>query len=155
MIDKEKYVAKIANASPLELIIINFDIILDYLEYSRKNINTDTKNFDISIKKARKALLELKLGLELDNEIGKELYALYNYADKKIADYLFTKDTNELDEAIKILIKLKNSFEAILHLEKDKSKVMKNTETLYSGLTYDKNAKPIEYRDNNNRGFKA
>ncbi len=51
-INKQDYVAKIASASPLKLVIINFEIIFDYLEESKKAINNE-KEFDFYILKAR------------------------------------------------------------------------------------------------------
>ena len=52
-INKEEYVAKIATASPLRLVIINFEILFDYLEESKKNINDD-KSFDFKLNKEEK-----------------------------------------------------------------------------------------------------
>ena len=68
-INKQDYVAKIANASPLKLVVINFEIILDYLKESENTINNE-KEFDFNILKARQFLSELRASLDMQYEIS-------------------------------------------------------------------------------------
>ncbi len=152
-IDKQKYVAKISKASPLNLVIINFEIILDYLEESRKNIDNN-KMFEFNILKARQFLLELRCSLDMQYEISSQLLTMYIYADKQIANFLFNKDLKYLDDAINVLKNIMSGFEQID--EEDKTSIMENTESIYTGLTYGKNGKLNEFVDiDHNKGFKA
>lgn len=154
-IDKEKYVSKIVNASPLNLVIINFEIIFDYLEESKK-YKDDDKNFDFYVFKARQFLSELRGNLNMKYEISYELLTLYNYVDKMLAYYLFSKDDKDLEQAISILQKLMSGFVDIEEEEKDKTPIMENTDKVYAGLTYGKNGKLNEFIDTKiNKGFKA
>lgn len=154
-INKQDYVAKIANASPLKLVIINFEIILDYLEQSKISINKD-KEFAFNILKARQFLLQLRYSLNMKYEISKYLLTMYNYVDRQLAKFLFNKNLEELEEATKILKTIMSGFEGIKDQEKDKKAIMENTDTIYAGLTYGKNGKLEEFVDvKHNKGFKA
>ena len=152
-IDKQKYVAKISTASPLNLVVINFEIILDYLEESKKNIDDD-KNFEFNILKARQFLMELRCSLDMQYEISAHLLTMYIYADKQIAKFLFNKDLKCLDDATNVLKTIMSGFEEIE--EKDKTSIMENADSIYAGLTYGKNGQLQEFVDvNQNKGFKA
>lgn len=154
-INKKDYVAKIANASPLKLVIINFEIILDYLEESIKVINNE-KEFDFNILKARQFLSELRASIDMQYEISSYLLTLYNYADMKIARFLFSKNIDDLEPALKVLKNIMSGFEEIESKEEDKTAIMENTDSIYAGLTYGKDGKLNEFIDTNyNKGFKA
>ncbi len=154
-INKQDYVAKIASASPLKLVIINFEIIFDYLEESKQNINNE-KEFDFYILKARQFLSELRCSLDMQYEISSYLLTMYNYVDRQLAKFLFSKKLEDLEEGTKILKTIMAGFEGIENQEKDKSSIMENTDTIYAGLTYGKDGRLQEFVDiKNNKGFKA
>lgn len=153
MIDKQSYVARIATASPLKLVLINFEIILDYLKDS-KDCLEDEKLFNFNIIKARQFLTELRCSLDMQYEISYDLLSLYNYIDKKMSDFLFRKDIKDYEEATELLKTIMSGFEQIQ--ENDESPIMTNTDSIYAGLTYGKGGKLEEFVDiRNNKGFKA
>lgn len=153
-IDKAKYVAKIASANKKDLIIIHFDIIIDYLEESKNYTKEKTKKLDFNIKKARQFLAELRCSINNSYELSAYLNTMYDYIDTVICKYLFNKDINTIDEAINILNNIKKGFNDIKY--KDETKVMENTHSIYAGLTYSKDGSLDEYVDTDiNRGFKA
>ena len=154
-IDKQKYVTKVSSASPLKLVVINFEIIFDYLEESEKTINNE-KEFQFNILKARQFLTELRVSLDMQYEISSYLLTLYIYVDRQLAKFLFSKDSNHLNDAKNILKTIMTGFEDIEDEEKDKSSLMENTETVYAGLTYGRDGKLEEFVDiKHNRGYKA
>lgn len=154
-INKQDYVAKIANASPLRLVIINFEIIFDYLEQSKQNIDNE-KEFDFNILKSRQFLSELRGSLDMQYEISSYLLTMYNYVDRQLAKFLFSKKIEDLEAGTKVLKTIMSAFEEIEHQEKDKSSIMENTDTIYAGLTYGKNGQLQEFVDiKHNKGFKA
>lgn len=153
---KEDYVARIATASPLQLIIINFEIIIDYINKSKKYIKTKDKNFDFNIQKARQFLLELRSSLNMEYEISFNLLAIYNFVDSQLAKYLFNENIEIANDCIKILNNLLEGFKAIEEQEENKSSLMENTHQIFAGLTYNKNGNLEEFIDTDtNRGFKA
>ena len=153
---KENYVARIANASPLQLIIINFEIIIDYINASKKYIKTKDKNFDFNIQKARQFLLELRSSLNMEYEISFNLMAIYNFIDSQLAKYLFNENIEIADDCIKILNTILEGFKGIEEQEENKDSLMENTHQIFAGLTYNKNGTLEEFIDTDtNRGFKA
>lgn len=153
LIKKDEYVLKITNASKVQLVIINFELIIDYINEAKKNLQSE-KDFSFYIDKARQFLRELSASLNMDYEISYTFLSLYHYVDERLAKFLFNKSIETADEALKILIGLKEAWEQVK--EEDTSPVMKNVEQMYAGLTYSKNGKLAEYVDTSaNRGFKA
>lgn len=153
---KEDYVAKIANATPLQLVIINFEIIIDYINESKLYINTKEKNFDFNIQKARQFLLELRSSLNMEYELSANLMSIYNFVDAQLAKYLFNENIEIADDCIKILNNILDGFKQIKNEENEKQALMQNTQQIFAGLTYDKNGNLDEFIDTDlNRGFKA
>lgn len=154
----QDYVAKISMATPLQLVIINYEIIIDYLNCSKNYIDNkeDIKTFHFNINKARDFLGELRAGLNMTYDISYELMSIYNYVDKLLAFVLFNRKVCNIDEAIQILQKLMSSWIKIQDEEEDKSPSMQNTQHILSGITYNKNGLLNEYVEPDlDRGFKA
>lgn len=154
-ISPKDYVARIANASQLQLVIINYEIILDYL-IAAKNSLDNKIDFDFDLEKSRQFLNELRVSLDMQYTLSKYLLSLYIYIDQQIAYCQFNYDVKHIDEAVKILNTLLDSWKKIEIDENDKTPIMENTEQLYAGLTYGKDGNLNEYVDiKANRGFKA
>ena len=124
---KEDYVAKISNASPLQLIIINFEIIIYYINESKQYIGTKNKNFDFNVKKSRQFLSELRYSLNMEYEISANLMSIYNFIDSQLAHYLFNEKIEIANNCINILNNILEGFKGIENKEEDKSSLMENT----------------------------
>lgn len=154
-LSKEDYVARIASATPLQLVIINYEIILDYLHAAEESINDD-KAFNFAVSKARAFLGELRASLDMQYDISKNLMSLYIYTDKQMAYYMINKKDIHLQETKKVLNGLLEGWKAIENDEKDKTPLMENAQQLYAGLTYDRSGRLTEYIEpDSKRGFKA
>lgn len=156
-ISPEDYVARIANASQIQLVVINYEIILDYLGAAKASAEAEEEeDLDFDIAKARQFLNELRSSLDMQYKISKYLMSLYIYIDRELAYCLFGHDTEHIDEAVRILEKLLAGWKEVEKIEEDKTPLMENTEQLYAGLTYKKDGTLNEYVDTkSNRGFKA
>lgn len=153
---KKDYVAKISNASPLQLVIINFEIIIDYINESKQYIGTKNKNFDFNVKKSRQFLSELRYSLNMEYEISANLMSVYNFVDSQLAHYLFNEKIEIANHCINILNNILEGFKSIENKEEDKSSLMENTQQIFAGLTYDKKGNLEEFINiDTNRGFKA
>lgn len=151
----EDYVAKISNASPLQLVIINYEIILDYLDSSKECVDDD-KKFTLYVNKAREFLAELRASLNMKYEISFQLMSLYNYVDQQISYYIFNKKEECVKNCENVLIPLLEGWRAIEKDETDKTPLMSNTQQIYAGLTYGRNGQLSEFVDTDvKRGFKA
>lgn len=154
-ISAEDYVARIANATQLQLVIINYEIIMDYLN-AAKNSTDNKADIDFNLDKARQFLNELRVSLDMEYTVSKYLMSLYLYVDQQIAYCQFNYNTNHIDESVKVLSNLLEGWKTIENDEEDKTPLMENTEQLYAGLTYGKDGNLNEYVDlKADRGFKA
>lgn len=154
--NKEDYVARISTASRLQLVIINFEIIIDYINESKNYIGTKSKEFDFNITKARQFLMQLICNLNMEYNLSYDLKNIYNFIDYELAKYLFNEKVEIANDCINILSEILNSFKYIEKNEKDKSPIMKTPTKIFAGLTYDKNGKLDEFVNTDiNRGFKA
>lgn len=154
-LSNQDYVAKICNASPLQLVNITFELILLNIEES-KSFNKKEKMFEQKVKNARNFLTQLRNSLNMNMEISHQLLSIYNFVDYLLANYLFNGEKNLAQDSIKILSNIHDAFKEIEKNEPDKKSVMQNSEQIFAGLTYDKNGNLQEYiNPNKNRGFKA
>ena len=151
----EDYVAKIASATPLQLVIITYELVEKYIDDAMECID-DAKKFEFNLNKSRAFLDDLKNSLDMSFEVSKNLMSLYNYVSQQISYYSFNKKEEHIIEAKKVLNELLDGWKAIENEEKDKTPLMENTQQLYAGLTYDKSGQLSEYVDTDaKRGFKA
>lgn len=153
MIRKEEYASRISSANRVGLVVINFDLIIDYLKEAKENIS-DEKSFMRNIKKSREFLREMRLSLNMDYEISKDYIAAYRFIDRLIASYLFSKSEEKYALALELLNKFRKTWSEVS--EEDAALVMQNAEQIYAGLTYGKNGRLNEYIDTRaDRGFKV
>ena len=154
-LSKEDYVARIASATPLQLVIINYELVLKYIDDAKECID-DKKKFEFNVAKAREFLGELRISLDMSYKISASLMSLYNYVDQQLSYYLFNGKEEHALECEKVLNELLDGWKAIENQEEDKSPLMENAQQLYAGLTYDKEGKLSEYVETDaKRGFKA
>ncbi len=159
-LNKEDYVARISNATNVQLIIINYEILLDYLKEAVISFD-DNKNFEENINKAQKALGNLMDSLDMKYDISKDLLSLYIYVNKLIINckffYLDKKDSskNMLDEAVQIISSLLEGWLTVENHEENAKSVMENSQKIYAGLTYGKGTLNEYIPDDNSRGFNA
>ena len=93
-------------AKPEELRLMLFDGAIRFLSIGRKGLVS--KDYDVSytnISKAQKIVLELSNSLNRDvmPEVTEKLTALYTFIYRLLIDASTTRDTQPLDEAIRLL----------------------------------------------------
>ncbi len=151
----EDYVARIANATPLQLVIISYELIIKYIEDASDCIDNE-KMFEFNLNKSKDFLDDLKNSLDMSLEISRNLMSLYNYVGQQISYYRFSKKSEHAEEAKKVINELLDGWRTIENQEEDKTPLMENTQQLYAGLTYDRSGKLSEYVETDaKRGFKA
>ena len=97
---------QVLSAKPEELRLMLFDGAIRFLNTGRKGI--ESKDFDVSytnISKAQKIVLELgnSLNRQVMPEVTEKLTALYTYIYRLLIDASTQRDTEKLDEALKLL----------------------------------------------------
>lgn len=133
------YTEKIAKANRTELIVLLYDMFLDYISDARDCFKKDDMfEFTLNIKRAEKVLMHLEDSLDFTYPISNNLYSLYVYCQRVITQTIYKKDIFYLPEAEKVITSLRGSFEEIAKTDKTES-IMKNTENIVYGMTYGKN----------------
>ena len=140
---KEDYAKKIAMASPLQLVVINFELVLDFLDDAKTDIEFDNDaEFQKNIKKAHDFLKELIYSLNMDYEISADLYDIYIYINKLFVSGIYRKDTEAIDQVCRILTVLLEGFKMI-----EENDSIDRMSKIFAGLTYNSKGELAEYID--------
>lgn len=153
---KKEFTRRIAQATPVSMITILYDMALVYLEDAKAALAAkEEKKFVQEIHHAQDCLMELLNSLDMKYEPAAALRELYLYMHRELAGAIISTSDAPLSQPESILTRLRDAY---LELEKTGSfePVMDNTQKIYAGLTYGKNslieslAQPV-----NSRGFLA
>lgn len=101
----------ILTSSPEELVLLLYNGILRFIEEAKSAI--ELKNYGIaneSIKRAQDIVTELMLTLDMNYEISKSLYNLYDFMLRRLIDANIKKDISILEEVKTLAIELKDTW---------------------------------------------
>lgn len=107
----------VLTASQGKLIIMLYDGAIKFLRFSKVAI--DENNMENSNKylcKAQDIISELMVTLNMDYEISKSLYALYDYMKFRLIEANIKKDKGNIDEVLGMLIELRDTWEQASHM---------------------------------------
>lgn len=155
-IKKQEFTARITNANRSGLVVILYDMILEYIGEAECCIQKeDSTGFVSELEKARECVKELVSALDMQYEVSRDLARLYLYVNRTITRSIVKKEKAELDSAKNVMAGLRESFAKVA--EQDDSPVlMGNAQEIYAGLTYGKNSLNENLSDGGtNRGFFA
>ena len=98
---------------------------------------------------------QLITGLDMEYEISVQLYQLYNYMKRTLISAQVSGERDSVSRVITMLGKLRTSFLEVSQLD-DSKPLMKNTEKVYSGLTYSRYGANETAQDTlKSRGYKV
>ncbi len=127
------YSYRISQATRSQLVVITYDIIADYLNEA---LNDDASSgYKEKLHMAMRGIDQLITGLDMEYEISVQLYQLYNYMKRTLISAQVSGERDSVSRVITMLGKLRTSFLEVSQLD-DSKPLMKNTEKVYSGLTY-------------------
>lgn len=136
---KQQFTFKITQANKTQLVVILYEMLLVYLEEAKKaHEEGDKDGFRQGIRCARGCLHELMSSLHFEYEISENLMKLYGYADRRLTRADIKNDAGELAHVEAVITKLHDAYETV-SAQDDSAPLMANTQTVYAGLTYDKN----------------
>lgn len=146
---KEDYVALVSTATPLRLVIINNELIIQNLHEAREYIDDGNfEKFEWHIKRSQEFLMLLMNSLDMTFNISADLMEIYRYVNKLLIQARIKKDGDLVCDGCDILGSLLDSWRMLEKLEAknpDNQKlVIENAEQLIAGITY-KDGKLIEY----------
>ena len=155
MAKTEDYILKITNAAPVELVIINYDILIEDVVSAIASHGADPENYITCINGARDALMELIGALDLENPVAQQLYPIYMHVNKLLISSLVYEKKDGLDEAVKIMNTLREGWVKAAEAEAGDDALYKNTPKVYSGLTYGRKGPNDYVEEDPGRGIKV
>lgn len=151
---KQEYTLKITNASPTGIIVILYDLAIEYIEEAKKCFNAqDHEGAKENCANAGRVLGDLIASLDFSYGISFQLFRIYEFVSKEISMAVIRNDAERLDSQVGLLSSLRESFEKLS--EQDSSgPAMSNAQSVYAGLTYGKGAlnESTSY-NSDNRGY--
>ena len=150
---KQEYTLRISNANRSELVVIVYEMLLDYIEESIDHLEKQEYDpFHESIRKAVNCIRELSESINYEADTAGNLLSLNVYCIKELSAADIHRDKDRIDAVLKIMRKL---YEANKEAAKTdaSSPVMNNSQSVYAGLTYGKESLTVNLNDTQNRGF--
>lgn len=132
------YSLKISQSSKSQLVVLTYEIIINYLESAQKAFEQgQTEDFQFNIKKAKQFVDNLLSSLDVKYKLALELMSIYLFVNKSLQEVVSKNNIEKLNAVIGIIEKLKLGFYEIS--KEDKSgPSFKNAPKVYAGLTYGK-----------------
>jgi len=163
MIDKSAYMLRISQASSAGLVVINFELIIEFLNEAVAEVN-NKENYRAAIQKAKDGLEQLIQSLDFEVSLSHDFYEIYNYSYKLLCDVHFSSDSEAACAVVKEVVELmemllvgwRNTAEKA-DAEMDATAVAgEDSPKVYAGLTYGRDGQANEYIDENkDRGYMA
>jgi len=153
----QTYTLRVSQASPCELVVIMYDIILDDVKNARTAKNAgDEKQYQADLIHAGKLVNELMDSLDFSQGISFRLMSLYIYVNKMLVKARVSKKWDSLNDVELVIEKLRAGFDGIKAQDMN-GPVMQNVQQVYAGLTYGKGTLNETYLNaqDYNRGFNA
>ncbi len=152
ILNKEDYVARVTNASRLGLLIVNYELAIDFIQSAKQCSGVA---YDTNIIKAVESVRVLIDSLDINYELSLTLMDIYLYVNKLLYKALYSKKPDTLDEAERLLSNLMLTWRELGETEDSGEPIMENAQKLYAGLTY-KNGKLDEFvPEDTNRGYRV
>ncbi|MDO5402793.1 MAG: flagellar protein FliS [Eubacteriales bacterium] len=153
---------RISQASKSQLVVILYDMALEYLKEAREYTDSVADNkeeshgaYADSLRQCGRAVDLLIKGLDFQYDISGHLFQIYLYIKKQLVKCITVKDSDKIMHLEGLLKKLRASFYEVSKTDASEP-LMKNTQQIYSGLTYSNRGSSNEVAAAElNRGFKV
>jgi flagellar protein FliS len=140
-LSKDDYAKKIAVATPVQLVAVNYELILDFLTDAETAADDDAYYYNVE--KARGYLNLLAGALDLNYAVAGQLLTVYLYLNRLFITRMMKKDRTALADAKRILTVL---YEAFLKIQNSDA-ADDHASKLFAGLTYNNKGELDEYFD--------
>ena len=151
---KKQFTLRIAQSNSTELIVILYEMVLCYLDESNEALEAGKEDdFREGIRKSRGCLNELMASLHMEYSPAKELLQLYLFCLRRLAQAEVKKKLESIDEIKRVIRPLHDVYRQIAS-QNEQGPVMNNSQIVYAGLTYGRNALTENMTDQGtNRGM--
>lgn len=150
------YSKRIAQANRSQLVVITYEIIIEYMSDAQKAFVEDKKEFEHALSKAQDFLKELIVSLDFEYKVSQELMSIYVFVNKMLIEAKQKGSIENLPRVQKMMEDLMSSFKEV-SIQDMSTSLMQNTQKVYAGLTYGRNDvnETAFIGDEPNRGFRA
>ena len=151
---KQQFTLRITQANPTQLVVILYEMLICYLEEMEEAVQLqDAVMYHESARRCRGCLNELLLSLNLDYEPAPQLQQLYFFCIRRLANAERRMEDEPLAEIKRVIQPLHDAYQQIED-QNTNGPVMNNSQTVYAGLTYDRNSLSENMADQGaNRGM--
>lgn len=153
---KQIFTRRVTQANRTQLAVVVYDIFLEYISDALNAHNEgDAEEFALSMQMAMECIYEMRSALDFKYALAKNLFAIYNYAERELAGNLFKNRTDNLEELKKMFTSLRDAYDTISKNDTSEP-LMDNIQDIYAGFTYGKtdvNENLINY--DAERGFRV
>ena len=139
--DKQQFTFRITQANSTQLVVILYEMLLCYLEDAVQALaesgepSGEPDGFREAVRKARGCLNELIASLHMEHEPAPALMQLYLFCIRRLALGEQRRDSEILGEVGRVIEPLCDAYRKLAELN-DAGPVMRNSQTVYAGLTY-------------------
>ncbi len=150
---KQEYTLKITRANKSQMVEILYEILEEYLMDAKNSYdNNDKDGFHDYIIKATAVIKELNQSINWESDLARRFFSIYIYFQKELALADIYFDINRVEIIMRLVSKFKKTYEEVSKIDTSEP-VMKNTETMYAGLTYGKESLVVHINGDRNRGY--
>lgn len=153
---KQEFTLRISQANSTDLVVILYEMLLQYLEEGKAAIEQQNmQELAESINRARGCVNELLASVNPEYEIGLNLSKLYFYCIRRLANCQYSKQEASLEDIKRVIEPLCGAYRELAK-QNTSGPVMGNSQSVYAGLTYGRNALTENLSDSgSNRGMFA
>lgn len=157
---KKQYILRISGANKTGLIVILYDMLIDYVEEAleagcTENAAVDKEALHSALRHARGCIRELSESLDFHFSPSMELFSLYRYMDRQLAGAECKECIEPLRPLPHMIKELREAFYEVAKQDTSPA-LMENTQTVYAGLTYGKKDLNLSFTDQgHDRGFRV
>lgn len=106
-------------ASPGELTLMLYNGCLKFIKQAEKAINENNiQDRNLYITKAQNIIRELMVTLKTDNEIGKNMMALYDFILWRLIDANIKNDLEALKEAEEFVLQFRDTWKQVIQIDR-------------------------------------
>ena len=135
---KNEYTLRISQANRAQLIVILYEITIDYVEEAIAAASAgEIGSVSFSTANAIRCVEEMQNNLHFEYDLAKSLNRLYVYMKNKLRAAYISGETDELKDVLEKLKRLKDSYDKIADTDKS-GPVMVHTQSVLTGMTYSK-----------------
>ena len=153
---KQEFTRRIANANRTGLIVILYDMLFVYLKDVRLALaKKDSLAVKTAVRHSDAVLKQLCESLNFAYPVSAELYRIYTFCRKRLAQVLYENTAQGVSDTERVLAHLYKAFQELEKTDTSET-LMKHTQQVYAGMTYQKATLTETFQDPEaSRGFLA